>query len=111
VKYPGYQEILPELFTWIQDMNWPIANEVLPLLIAAGDDTVPIIKIILLASPADTIWQYNVLTYIVPHLSVSAQEQLLSIVEQLAGRPTHDQRREEVDKAAQEIMMQLDHKS
>ena len=47
IPYPEYKSILKDLFTWIQDNNWPVAREIVPLLVGAGGDVVPIIKEIL----------------------------------------------------------------
>ncbi|WP_088835212.1 DUF5071 domain-containing protein [Paenibacillus tyrfis] len=48
--------IIPQLFEWIQDINWPIAREIAQILIKCNEETLPHIREILLGDDYD--WKY-----------------------------------------------------
>lgn len=47
IGYPRVKAIIPELLEWIQDMNWPGAQEIVDLLITIDDEIVPYVKKVL----------------------------------------------------------------
>ena len=57
--YPAIKPILAELLEWIQDLNWPIADNIATFLVSIGMDIIPEIKKIL--DGRDHIWQYSCL--------------------------------------------------
>ena len=65
--YPYYRPILKELFEWVQDINWPVASKIVPLLVEAGADCTPIIRDILLSD--DTMWMYWTLEILIHKFS------------------------------------------
>jgi len=103
--YPGVDTILPELLSWLQDMNWPVAGILLPFLSALGEPLVPHIKYIL--STNDGIWKYWILSQIVRDWPVALIVQLQSELRRLATQPTTGDQAEEVDQIAQEILNML----
>ena len=54
--FPTIEPILPELFEWLQNGNWPIARELGPLVASGGKVVVPHVRNILAGE--DTIWKY-----------------------------------------------------
>ncbi|MHA6529406.1 DUF5071 domain-containing protein [Paenibacillus sp. BAC0078] len=72
--------LLPELLTWVQDMNWPIAIDIVEILLKYRTETIPHVKTIL--AQHETGWTYNILmhlinkwdTELVSRLSASLQE-------------------------------------
>lgn len=66
--------ILGELLTWLQDINWPIANPLADYLVTIGEPLIPHLKAILLSH--DDWWVYWVLQSIVARLSPSLVQQL-----------------------------------
>lgn len=54
IGYPRVKAIIPELLKWIQDMNWPGAQEIVDLLITIDDEIVPYVKKVL--KSGDGIW-------------------------------------------------------
>ncbi|MNO69416.1 hypothetical protein D3C76_602700 [compost metagenome] len=67
LTHSEFEQLLPELLTWTQDINWPIAPKIIDeLLIPLGKDLVPWLKPILLSKEYD--WIYTVLWYLVRKL-------------------------------------------
>jgi DNA-binding cell septation regulator SpoVG len=60
IGYPRVKAIIPELLQWIQDMNWPGAEEIVDLLITIDDEIVPHVKQVLRSR--DGIWIVWLLT-------------------------------------------------
>ena len=58
--------LLPGLMEWIQDMNWPIANEVAELLLTFPNEIVPLVKDVLATN--DDVWKYWCLECLVKRL-------------------------------------------
>jgi hypothetical protein len=48
--------ILSDLFDWIKDINWPVAQKIIPLLLNSGEDVIPIVKNILKTN--HDMWKY-----------------------------------------------------
>ncbi|MGN7117190.1 DUF5071 domain-containing protein [Lysinibacillus odysseyi] len=94
--------ILPELLVWIQDMNWPIAAKMAELLRAYPEETVPHIKEILKGT--DSIWKYWCLLELVKPMNRDHQLVLKEDLLQLIHHPSDDDRLEEVDVLAAEIL-------
>lgn len=61
--YPAVAESLPELLAWLQDINWPGAQEIADFLVAVGAPVIPHVRCVLQGS--DRVWQYWVLNFLV----------------------------------------------
>ena len=94
--------ILPELLVWIQDMNWPIAAKMVELLRTYPEETVPHIKEILKGT--DSIWKYWCLLELVKPMNRDHQLVLKEELLQLSHHPSEDDRLDEVDVLAAEIL-------
>lgn len=101
-KYPEYKLILPDLFEWIKDMNWPVARKIAPLLINAGEDIVPIVKNIL--NTDDDVWKYWTLNYIVDKMDDSIILLIKSDLERIVINPTDGEKIDEVDISAKQLL-------
>jgi hypothetical protein len=99
--YPEIEPILPELLEWVQDMNWPVAQALAPLLAGIGLPLAPYIRVIL--SSDDHLWKYFVLSGVVRR-SPALRAELRPELDRLSAHPTDDERREEVDEVAREIL-------
>ncbi|MDN0088651.1 DUF5071 domain-containing protein [Yersinia nurmii] len=61
--YPGVAPILPVLIYWIQDLNWPVAQELAPFLAKIGTPLKqPVLDVL---KTQDTIWKYWVISILV----------------------------------------------
>lgn len=105
-EYPYYKPILRELFSWIQDINWPVAQEIAPLLIKAGKDIIPELKNILLTN--DDVWKYWALTQILQEMPDAIQKDIVveisSELQRIASNPTESEVVEELDVIAADIL-------
>jgi len=101
--YPAIAPILPELLEWMQDMNWPVARVIAPLLIKIGEPVVPLILEVLKGE--DAIWKYWILSSIVIDLDQPTRAPLLGECLRLTLHPTDAEKAEEVDLIAEEILL------
>jgi hypothetical protein len=61
--YPGVAPILPVLIYWMQDLNWPVAQELAPFLAQIGAPLKqPVLNVL---KSQDTIWKYWVISQLV----------------------------------------------
>jgi hypothetical protein len=63
IGYPRVKSIIPGLLKWIQDMNWPGAQEIADLLVTIDDKIVPYVKQAL--KSGDGIWIMWILSEVV----------------------------------------------
>ncbi|MGE7110009.1 DUF5071 domain-containing protein [Lysinibacillus sp. NPDC047702] len=94
--------LIPELLTWIQDINWPIAPDVAELLLIYPNEIVPHIKNVL--STNDDIWKYWCLEYLVKRMPLENRLRLKDDLVRMAKHPTVGEKLEEVDELAIEII-------
>lgn len=59
--------IIYKLLEWLQDLNWPIAQEILPIIIKHQEVVVPYISSIL--NGQDIMWKIWVMELIIPALT------------------------------------------
>lgn len=74
---------IPELLTWIQDMNWPASHYIFKFLVKFGDELIYDIKCTFNNSSNDSIWQNNlirVLLEINSSKTIELQSELINIV-------------------------------
>ncbi len=97
--------LLPELMEWLKDMNWPVANAILPLMIRYQDETTRIAMDILKKEQNDDIWKYWIIKHFVPALSDKNQRILFDSLERIANYPTKGEQVEEVNEVAKEYLL------
>ena len=83
VGYPGINPILPELLIWVQDYNWPVAQDIAPLLAKAGPEIAPHINEVLKSN--DPEWKYWILHVVAGSLKKAAWELIEAEVSRLAA--------------------------
>ena len=99
------ESIIPELLVWIQDMNWPIAEDIAEVLSVHCKVTEPYILDILKPEQQDEIWKFNVIKYLLKkNKSFSENTSIMSEVERIADLPTKGEQLELVDTAAKEYI-------
>lgn len=99
---------MPQLMEWMKDINWPVAQTILPLLVSYEDETISIAADILKPDQEDEIWKYWIITHFVPALSSRNQRILINEIRRIAYHPTNGEQAEEVDEAAREYLKQTD---
>jgi len=100
--FPAINAILPDLLEWMMDPNWPVADDLYPLLAQAGPEIVPHIRHAF--EDEDAGWHWALLSFLVPHLSDPVWQLLKPDVVKLSTSPTKRQREEEADLAAREVL-------
>lgn len=99
------KQLLPYLLSWIQDLNWPIAMEVLPLLISAEKEVIPEIEWVLKGK--DEIWKGNCIRCVLMSLSSEVVQPLVPHLQRIAEDPTKNELAEETDIDAKECIAHL----
>ncbi|HOH37098.1 MAG TPA: DUF5071 domain-containing protein [Spirochaetota bacterium] len=98
-EYSFYKPILGNLFEWIQDINWPVAKVIIPLLIKAEKDIIPYVKDILNSN--DSIWKYWVISQVVDGMDSIVKKTILIELkedfESIIDNPTIEDKSEELD--------------
>lgn len=74
IGYPRVKSIIPELLQWIQDMNWPGAQEIVDLLVTIDDKIVPHVKQALRSG--DGIWIMWILSEVVSKWDIDMINQI-----------------------------------
>ncbi|GLI09453.1 hypothetical protein YDYSG_54850 [Paenibacillus tyrfis] len=93
---------LPQLFEWIQDINWPIARDIAKILVSCGCDTLTEIKKIL--RTPDEEWKLWCLEYVVRELPKDLIVELQPELEKTAYAPTRGEKVNELDTEARQIL-------
>ncbi|OHD08200.1 MAG: hypothetical protein A2Y34_16730 [Spirochaetes bacterium GWC1_27_15] len=104
-EYPFYKPILKDLFEWIQDINWPVARYIVPLLIKSGKDVLPIVKEIL--DSTDDVWKYWTLTCVISEMPPDILKGLEPDLLRIKNNPTTSEIMEELPQIALELLEKI----
>lgn len=99
--YPAVAPVLPALLEWVQDMNWPVARVLAPLLASIGVPMEAHIREVL--GGPDCIWKYWVLQEVVAQ-SADLRRALRPELVRLASAATNSEKEEELDALAQSLL-------
>ena len=99
------EPILPELFEWIEDPNWPIAKSLAIGLVRFGEYIIPFVKYYLNNTEGQN--EICVYEYIIPLLNKADLEAIKADLSRLASKPTEFEKELEYDKFAQEYLDKL----
>ncbi|MEK5185594.1 DUF5071 domain-containing protein [Solibacillus sp. FSL R5-0691] len=94
--------LLPELLEWVQDMNWPVAEPMVELLLQYPNELTPLVDEVLRGD--DDMWIYWCLVEIVPKLPFYSKLVLADAVEQIAAMEKTSFNEDNVE-AAQEALI------
>ncbi|MFC5402951.1 DUF5071 domain-containing protein [Cohnella soli] len=98
--------IIDELFEWIQNINWPVAQELCKVIPKFKTDyLLPQIRKILNSN--DDCWQYSCIRYLVPELSKDMLELIKDDLLRIINNPTNNESLCEIDQDAKEIFDRL----
>jgi|GEM_PF-1179062 len=102
IGYPGINPILPDLLVWLQDINWPVTQDLVPLLKDAGTGIAPHITAILKST--DSGWKYFVVSWLCKSVNNDVWALIETDLVRLAERPSKRDLEEEVDRVAAEVL-------
>ncbi|OXM82304.1 DUF5071 domain-containing protein [Paenibacillus rigui] len=97
--------ILPELLEWLQDMNWPIAQEIETLLLSFQEQLIPYIKNVL--NTNDGTWKYFLLHGLINKLPKHVLKDLKTDLERMKNSPTDDEKYEELEDILEELLEKI----
>lgn len=92
---------LPHMLEWMQDLNWPVAEPMIEVLLHYPTEITPYVEGILQGN--DETWIYNCLVAIVPRLPFFSKLVLVNAVEQLATKDVTVQNEHLVEAAKQAL--------
>jgi hypothetical protein len=95
-------DILPDLFEWLQDINWPVAQELLKVLPQYGSVLLPYIEVAL--KSGDPQWQFSVLQFLIRELPKDTSILLQDTIQRIAHDPTKGEILEEIHILARETI-------
>jgi len=101
------QPILSELLFWVADMNWPVAREMVDVLVRFPNSIVPLIKNILKSSEKDEEWKWFIITGLIPRLSECFQKLLLEDVFRIIENPSDSELSGDVWRIAKNYMDEI----
>ncbi|MCX8534542.1 DUF5071 domain-containing protein [Chryseobacterium luquanense] len=99
LSFEEIQPIIPDLLEWLQDINWPILNDVADVLEPFSDKLTPYLMEIFKTN--DGMWKYWILTIFGRE---TKDEVFLKEINRIATIPTRDEIDCEVDMEAQAIL-------
>jgi hypothetical protein len=88
--------ILPNLLSWTADINWPIAEDIIRVLIRFPYCIVPLIREKLKPTETDEDWKYFIITDLIPQLALEAQKLLTDDISRIIDYPTDGEKDAEV---------------
>lgn len=86
VGFPALDPALASLLSWVQDMNWPVAEPMVRLLRKAGPAIVPHLQAVLRTE--DDMWKHWVMAELVAALPSASFEVLRPEIARIATDPS-----------------------
>lgn len=94
--------LLPDLLVFTQDMNWPIATDILEILLTFPIEIVPHIQDVL--SSDDDNWKWFILHFLISELPVESKVHFKEYLKRVAEKPTKSELAEELPEIANKIL-------
>ncbi len=97
-SYEEIKPIIPDLFEWIQDMNWPVARIVAEYLITISENlTTQIVEVL---NSNDEMWKYWCIEVFGIYSKKPMHPDVLEIVNRIANNPTLEEREYNISEQA-----------
>jgi hypothetical protein len=98
-SYDQIKPIIPNLLTWMQDMNWPVAGPVADYLETLTDNIGS--ELVKILQGDDEVWKY----WIIGRFGrLTKDENVLTEIKRIASKPTKAEIVDFVDERAREIL-------
>lgn len=94
--------IIFDLLEWLQDYNWPIARDILPIVVLHQNIAMPHILTILQGN--DIMWKYWVIELVIPYLIYPNRQLVKSELERLSSLEIIDEDIEEIIKLSKNCL-------
>ncbi|MGG3886152.1 DUF5071 domain-containing protein [Brevibacillus panacihumi] len=95
-------EILPELFEWLQDINWPVSKELTKALPKYGNILIPHIERALRSG--DPQWQFSMMQFFIRELPKETSLLVGDTIQRIADTPTQSEILEGIHLLARETL-------
>ena len=99
--YPAVEPILPDLISWLQDYNWPVAQILAPFLATIGTPMIPHIDSVFATS--DDVWKYWMISCLIGESDALFSYYKHEMV-RLANQPTEHEHQQELDEVARDAI-------
>ena len=99
--------ILPELLSWMRDMNWPVAREMPQLLAKHQKMLVPHIIDALAPEQDECDWKRWIISQLLTRFDEQNLVQLKPVLKRIIDEPTWGEKSEDVDIEAAEFLLEL----
>jgi hypothetical protein len=99
--YPGIAPVVPQLLEWLQDVNWPVAHVLQPMLASIGSPISNDVRAILVGQ--DFVWSQWILECVVFY-SDELFHDLRPEIARLAALPRDDPEASDLADSAQELL-------
>ncbi|SFS41115.1 DUF5071 domain-containing protein [Paenibacillus sp. 453mf] len=94
--------IMDDLFDWLQDINWPVAQELCKVLPRyKADDLLP--RIYMVLNSDDECWQYSCIYFLIPNLNTDLLNEVKDELLRIIQNPTPNEVLSEINQVAKEI--------
>lgn len=94
--------LLPDLLVFTQDMNWPVAPDILEILLNFPTEIEPYIQDVLTLD--DDNWKWFILHFLVIELPVESKVHFKEYLKRVVEKPTKNELAEELPEIANEIL-------
>ena len=96
------QPIILDLLEWLQDYNWPISRDILPIVVIHQNIAMPHILTILQGN--DIMWKYWVIELVIPYLIYPNKQLVKSELERLSSLEIIDEDIDEIVKLSKKCL-------
>ncbi len=100
--YPAVAEALPDMLSWIQDANWPVAGVVAPFLASIGEPLSDELWKVLRSD--DLLWKYWCIQLVIGRMPRDAARAFVPELQRLANSPLPEEKREELHEVAADAL-------
>ncbi|WP_326513662.1 DUF5071 domain-containing protein [Clostridium intestinale] len=94
--------IIFDLLEWLQDYNWPIAKDILPIVILHQNIAIP--HIITILQGNNMMWKYWIIELVIPYLIYPNKQLLKSELERLSSLEIIDDDIDEIVKMSKNCL-------
>ena len=96
------EPIICELLEWLQDCNWPISKDILPIILLHQNVAIP--HIINILEGNDVMWRYWIMDLVIPNLVLTNRQLLRTSLEKTAALIGDDEDTKELIEQAKKCL-------
>jgi len=98
--------ILPQLLEWLQDINWPIAQDIEDIIADYEEQLIPHIQAVMKSN--DGVWKFSLLYGLINRFSNEKLLELKPDLVRMKLSPTKDEIDEELAEQIEELLTRID---